>query len=200
MVAAPGAVPWRIRVSVREHKPEWMLLCRRASSFTWLPTMASTLSLSLPSLPGRAGVGLSMRRTAYLLLIPTLLLLLALPVSWGRYNDDFDDGEDLAEFDDNDFAEFEDMSDDLTAEAETVPPPRVSSSQPEEDEDEDEATVELEDGLDGFEDSETQVGLLCSSACIPVSEHYLKHISLFIICGTTQFICVAKVISEKMFL
>lgn len=95
---------------------------------------------------------------AYLLLIPALLLLLALPVSRGRYNDDFDDGEDLADFDDNDFAEFEDMNDDPAAEAETAPPPRASpSSQPEEDEDEDEATVELEDGLDGFEDSETQV-------------------------------------------
>uniref|UniRef100_A0A8C9ZR63 PAT complex subunit CCDC47 n=1 Tax=Sander lucioperca TaxID=283035 RepID=A0A8C9ZR63_SANLU len=94
---------------------------------------------------------------AYLLLIPALLLLLALPVSRGRYNDDFDDGEDLADFDDNDFAEFEDMNDDPAAEAETAPPPRASpSSQPEEDEDEDEATVELEDGLDGFEDSETQ--------------------------------------------
>lgn len=95
-------------------------------------------------------------RSLYLLLIPTLLLLLALPVSKGRYNDDFDDGEDLAEFDDNDFAEFEDMNDDLTAEAETAPPPRAAaSSQPEEDEDE--ATVELEDEQDGFEDSETQV-------------------------------------------
>ncbi|GLD48988.1 coiled-coil domain-containing protein 47 isoform X1 [Lates japonicus] len=96
-------------------------------------------------------------RSVYLLLIPTLLLLLAFPVSRGRYNDDFDDGEDLADFDDNDFAEFEDMNDDPAAEAETAPPPRVSpSSQPEEDEDEDEATVELEDGQDGFEDSDTQ--------------------------------------------
>uniref|UniRef100_A0A8P4KJW1 PAT complex subunit CCDC47 n=1 Tax=Dicentrarchus labrax TaxID=13489 RepID=A0A8P4KJW1_DICLA len=96
-------------------------------------------------------------RSANLLLIPALLLLLALPVSRGRYNDDFDDGEDLADFDDNDFAEFEDMNDDPAAEAETAPPPRVSpSSQPEEDEDEDEATVELEDGQDGFDDSETQ--------------------------------------------
>lgn len=100
-------------------------------------------------------------RSAHLLLIPTLLLLLALPVSRGRYNDDFDDSEDLADFDDNDFAEFEDTNDDPTAEAETAPPPRASqSSQPEEEEDEDEATVELEDGQDGFEDSETQVRLL----------------------------------------
>uniref|UniRef100_A0A671YAP0 PAT complex subunit CCDC47 n=1 Tax=Sparus aurata TaxID=8175 RepID=A0A671YAP0_SPAAU len=95
-------------------------------------------------------------RSARFLLIPVLLLFLAFPVARGRYNDDFDDGEDLADFDDNDFAEFEDMNDDQAAEAETAPPPRASqSSQPEEDEDEDEATVELEDGQDGFEDSET---------------------------------------------
>lgn len=100
-------------------------------------------------------------RSARFLLIPVLLLFLAFPVARGRYNDDFDDGEDLADFDDNDFAEFEDMNDDQAAEAETAPPPRASqSSQPEEDEDEDEATVELEDGQDGFEDSETQVRCL----------------------------------------
>uniref|UniRef100_A0A3P8R679 PAT complex subunit CCDC47 n=1 Tax=Astatotilapia calliptera TaxID=8154 RepID=A0A3P8R679_ASTCA len=94
-------------------------------------------------------------QSLYLLLIPALLLLLAIPVSRGRYNDDFDDGEDLADFDDNDFAEFEDMTDDSAAEAETAPPPRASPSlQP--DEDEDEATVELEDGQDGFEDPDTQ--------------------------------------------
>ncbi|XP_075999319.1 PAT complex subunit CCDC47 [Genypterus blacodes] len=95
-------------------------------------------------------------RPSYFHFIPTLLLLLALPVAKGRYNDDFDDGEDIADFDDNDFAEFEDMNEDPVAEAETVPPPRASAPQPEEDEDEDEATVELEDGQDGFEDSETQ--------------------------------------------
>ncbi|XP_043956139.1 PAT complex subunit CCDC47 [Gambusia affinis] len=95
-------------------------------------------------------------RSAFFLLVPTLLLLLALPAARGRYNDDFDDGEDLADFDDNDFAEFEDMNDDLTAEAETAPPPRVSSPSSQTEDDEDEATVELEDGQDGFEDSDTQ--------------------------------------------
>ncbi|KAM3597143.1 uncharacterized protein V6R79_000516 [Siganus canaliculatus] len=98
-------------------------------------------------------------RSARFLLIPALLLLLAFPLSRGRYNDDFDDGEDLADFDDNDFAEFEDMNDDPVAEAETAPPPRTSSSsQPEEEEEDDDATVELEDGQDGFEDPETQDG------------------------------------------
>lgn len=98
-------------------------------------------------------------RRALVLLVPALLFLLAFPVSSGRYNDDFDDGEDIVDFDDNDFAEFEDMNDDLQGEPETAPAPRVSLSQPEEDEDEDEdeATVELEDGQDGFEDAETQV-------------------------------------------
>uniref|UniRef100_H2LA84 PAT complex subunit CCDC47 n=2 Tax=Oryzias latipes TaxID=8090 RepID=H2LA84_ORYLA len=99
-------------------------------------------------------VQVSIMQRPRLLLIPILLLLLAFPGSKGRYNDDFDDGEDLAEFDDNDFAEFEDMNEDLTAEKESAPPPRGSSAQPEEDEDE--ATVELEDGQDGFEDSDTQ--------------------------------------------
>ncbi|CAM9200010.1 unnamed protein product, partial [Lampetra planeri] len=96
-------------------------------------------------------------RSLYLLLVPTLLLLLAIPVSRGRYSDDFDDGEDIADFDDNDFAEFEDMNDEEAAEAEAALPPRANPSlQPEEYEDEDEATVELEDGQDAFEDSETQ--------------------------------------------
>lgn len=125
-------------------------------------TCVPVCCISSFTLPFHFGAGPTMR-SAYAFLIPTLLLLLALPVSRGRYNDDFDDGEDLADFDDNDFAEFEDMNDDPAAEAETAPPPRVSpSSQPEEDEDEDEATVELEDGQDGFEDSETQVRCLVS--------------------------------------
>uniref|UniRef100_A0A8D3CNP5 PAT complex subunit CCDC47 n=1 Tax=Scophthalmus maximus TaxID=52904 RepID=A0A8D3CNP5_SCOMX len=94
-------------------------------------------------------------RRAHLLLISSLLLLLAFPLARGRYSDD--DGEDIVDLDDNDFAEFEDMNDEQAAETETAPPPRASqTSQPEEDEDEDEATVELEDGQDGFEDSETQ--------------------------------------------
>ncbi len=64
-----------------------------------------SVHLSLSVCPGRA-----MRHLVFLL--PALLLLLALPDTRGRYNDDFDDGEDIAEFDDNDFAEFEDVSED----------------------------------------------------------------------------------------
>ncbi|KAJ8245913.1 hypothetical protein GJAV_G00261640 [Gymnothorax javanicus] len=94
--------------------------------------------------------GLAMRG----ILFASLLLLLAVPLSWGRY-DDFDDGEELAEFDDNDFAEFEDTSEDPATEAETAPPPRSPPAVTDLD-DEDEATVELEDGQDDFEDSETQ--------------------------------------------
>lgn len=90
-------------------------------------------------------------------LLPALLLLLALPDTRGRYNDDFDDGEDIAEFDDNDFAEFEDVSEDPAVDVEKEPPPRAApSSTPIEDE-EDEATVENEDGQDEFEDADAQV-------------------------------------------
>ncbi|XP_046893673.1 PAT complex subunit CCDC47 [Hypomesus transpacificus] len=92
----------------------------------------------------------------YLMLLPALLLLLVLPVSRGRYNDDFEEGEDQAEFDENDFAEFEDASEDATIETETAPPLRGSPSPLPAEDDEDEATVELEDGQDGFEDSEIQ--------------------------------------------
>uniref|UniRef100_A0A8C1CWB7 PAT complex subunit CCDC47 n=1 Tax=Cyprinus carpio carpio TaxID=630221 RepID=A0A8C1CWB7_CYPCA len=89
-------------------------------------------------------------------LLPALLLLLALPDTRGRYNDDFDDGEDIAEFDDNDFAEFEDVSEDPAVDVEKEPPPRAApSSTPIEDE-EDEATVENEDGQDEFEDADAQ--------------------------------------------
>ena len=93
----------------------------------------------------------------YLMLLPALLLLLVLPVSRWRYNDDFEAGEDQAEFDENDFAEFEDASEDATIETETAPPLRGSPSPLPAEDDEDEATVELEDGQDGFEDSEIQV-------------------------------------------
>uniref|UniRef100_W5KXG7 PAT complex subunit CCDC47 n=1 Tax=Astyanax mexicanus TaxID=7994 RepID=W5KXG7_ASTMX len=91
-----------------------------------------------------------------LLLLPALLLLLALPDTRGRYNDEFDDGEDLAEFDDNDFAEFEDVSEDPTVETESEPPPRPAPSSSPVEDDEDEATVETEDGQDEFEDADAQ--------------------------------------------
>jgi len=101
-------------------------------------------------------------RRVLLLTVPVLLLLLALPATTrGRYNDDFDDGEDLAEFDDNDFAEFEDVNEDQAAEAEEAaapPPPQRSapSSPADEEEDDDEATVETEDGQDEFYDGDNQ--------------------------------------------
>lgn len=94
------------------------------------------------------------------LILSTLLLLLGVPASCTRY-DDFDDGEDLAEFDDNDFAEFEDMSEDRALEEEeeeeedSTPSPRPTA--PVGDEEDDEAVVELEDAHDDFEDAETPV-------------------------------------------
>ncbi|KAL4658205.1 coiled-coil domain-containing protein 47 [Arapaima gigas] len=89
------------------------------------------------------------------LLLPFLLLLLASPSTWGRY-DDFDDGEDLAEFDDNDFAEFEDLSEDAAVEQDVTPTPRVASAPTSDQDDADEAVVEIEDAQDDFEDTETQ--------------------------------------------
>lgn len=121
---------------------------------------------------GAAPAGAAMR---CVLLLPALLLLLALPATRGRYNDDFDDGEDLADFDDNDFAEFEDMSEDQAAEPETVPPSRVSAPADEdEEEDEDEATVELEDGGDGFDDTETQVSSLTMCGRVSMTCHAIS--------------------------
>uniref|UniRef100_A0A671QH69 PAT complex subunit CCDC47 n=1 Tax=Sinocyclocheilus anshuiensis TaxID=1608454 RepID=A0A671QH69_9TELE len=96
-----------------------------------------------------------MRHVVFLL--PALLLLLALPYTRGRYNDDFDDGEDIAEFDDNDFAEFEDVSEDPAVDVEKDPPPRAAPSSTPIEDDEDEATVENEDGQDEFEDADAQV-------------------------------------------
>lgn len=94
-----------------------------------------------------------------LFLLPALLLLLALPDTRGRYTDDFDDGEDLTEFDDNDFAEFEDVGEDSVIESENEPPPRPAPSSAPVEDDEDEATVENEDGQDEFEDADAQVSL-----------------------------------------
>lgn len=131
---------------IRRHKLEKHLQNKWIREWIVFPTF-------WPAAPTMRGLSL--------LLIPVLLLLLAVPASRARYNDDFDDGEDLADFDDNDFAEFEDMNEDTAAETETAPPPRASpASQPEEEEEDDEATVELEDGQDGFEDSETQVRVI----------------------------------------
>lgn len=67
--------------------------------------------------------------------------------------DDFEDEEDIVEYDDNDFAEFEDVTEDAVTES----PQRVITTE----DDEDETTVELEgqdENQEGdFEDSDTQV-------------------------------------------
>ncbi|XP_068932366.1 PAT complex subunit CCDC47 [Petaurus breviceps papuanus] len=67
--------------------------------------------------------------------------------------DDFEDGDDMVEYDDNDFAEFEDVMEDVV----TEPPQRVITTE----EDEEEATVELEgpdDNPEDFEDADPQEG------------------------------------------
>lgn len=66
--------------------------------------------------------------------------------------DDFEDEEDIVEYDDNDFAEFEDVPEDSVTES----PQRVITTE----DDEDETTVELEgqdENQEGdFEDADTQ--------------------------------------------
>lgn len=95
-----------------------------------------------------------------LLLLHILLLLSLMPFCWGG----FDDGEDLTEFDDNDFTEFEEMDDDAGAEAEPVPRVKLDISPPssggDNDAVDDEATVELEGEQEGFEDSDTPVRIV----------------------------------------
>ena len=84
-----------------------------------------------------------------------VVLLVFGSVSEAKF-DDFEDEEDIVEYDDNDFAEFEDVMEDSVTES----PQRVISTE----DDEDEATVELEgqdESQEGdFEDADTQVGLL----------------------------------------
>ncbi|RMB94764.1 hypothetical protein DUI87_28743 [Hirundo rustica rustica] len=67
--------------------------------------------------------------------------------------DEFEDGDDIMEYDDNDFAEFEDVSEDTVTES----PQRVITTE----DDEEEATVELEgqdENQEDFDDADTQEG------------------------------------------
>lgn len=84
-----------------------------------------------------------------------VILLIFGSVSEAKF-DDFEDEEDIVEYDDNDFAEFEDVAEDSVTES----PQRVIITE----DDEDETTVELEgqdESQEGdFEDADTQVKLL----------------------------------------
>ncbi|KAF2985095.1 hypothetical protein EK904_000364 [Melospiza melodia maxima] len=67
--------------------------------------------------------------------------------------DEFEDGDDIMEYDDNDFAEFEDVSEDTVTES----PQRIITTE----DDEEEATVELEgqdENQEDFDDADTQEG------------------------------------------
>ncbi|KAG9333452.1 hypothetical protein JZ751_011613, partial [Albula glossodonta] len=88
------------------------------------------------------------------LILPALLLLLALPTSWQRY-EDFDEGEEQAEFEDNDFAEFEDLTVDTVAKVEPEPTPQADPADAVLDDDEEEV-MEPEEAMEDFEDTETQ--------------------------------------------
>lgn len=72
-------------------------------------------------------------------------------LSLAKY-DEFEDGDDIMEYDDNDFAEFEDVSEDAVTES----PQRIITTE----DDEEEATVELEgqdENQEDFDDTDTQV-------------------------------------------
>lgn len=93
------------------------------------------------------------------------LFLAALIISWGcslAKFDEFEDGDDAVEYDDNDFAEFEDVVEDVVTES----PQRVITTE----DDEEEATVELEgqdENQEDFDDADAQV----------VSRNALPHFS-----------------------
>uniref|UniRef100_A0A8C6ZNY4 PAT complex subunit CCDC47 n=1 Tax=Nothoprocta perdicaria TaxID=30464 RepID=A0A8C6ZNY4_NOTPE len=82
------------------------------------------------------------------------LAVLFIPWSfaWAKY-DEFEDGDDIMEYDDNDFAEFEDVSEDAITES----PQRIITTE----DDEEEATVELEgqdENQEDFDDADAQEG------------------------------------------
>lgn len=93
--------------------------------------------------------------------------MVALFITWQLSSakfDEFDDGDDIVEYDDNDFAEFEDVIEDPATES----PQRIVTAE----DDEEEATVELEgqdESLD-FEDTDGQVMLDARSGLFLVIE------------------------------
>lgn len=71
--------------------------------------------------------------------------------------DEFEDGDDIMEYDDNDFAEFEDVNEDAVTES----PQRIITTE----DDEEEATVELEGQDENQEDFDTDaqvISILCA--------------------------------------
>ncbi|XP_074915913.1 PAT complex subunit CCDC47 [Chelonoidis abingdonii] len=84
------------------------------------------------------------------------IFLAVLFIPWGcslAKFDEFEDGDDIVEYDDNDFAEFEDVTEDVTTES----PQRIITTE----DDEEEATVELEghdENQEDFDDADAQEG------------------------------------------
>lgn len=79
------------------------------------------------------------------------VLFIPWSLSLAKY-DEFEDGDDIMEYDDNDFAEFEDVNEDAVTES----PQRIITTE----DDEEEATVELEgqdENQEDFDDTDTQV-------------------------------------------
>uniref|UniRef100_A0A6I8QRV2 PAT complex subunit CCDC47 n=1 Tax=Xenopus tropicalis TaxID=8364 RepID=A0A6I8QRV2_XENTR len=95
---------------------------------------------------------------SHTMILFTRLLAVSLLLATGAFAkfQEFDDSDDVAEYDDNDFAEFEDAADEVP----TVRPPsqQTPEKEDEDDDDDEEATVELEGQEEFEEDAEGQEG------------------------------------------
>lgn len=92
------------------------------------------------------------------------IFIAVLFIPWGfslaKY-DEFEDGDDIMEYDDNDFAEFEDVNEDAVTES----PQRIITTE----DDEEEATIELEgqdENQEDFDDADAQVMPHLLSLCV----------------------------------
>lgn len=88
------------------------------------------------------------------------VLFLPWSFSLAKY-DEFEDGDDIMEYDDNDFAEFEDVNEDAVTES----PQRIITTE----DDEEEATIELEgqdENQEDFDDADAQVMPHLLSLCV----------------------------------
>lgn len=89
--------------------------------------------------------------------------------------DEFEDGDDIMEYDDNDFAEFEDVNEDAVTES----PQRIITTE----DDEEEATVELEGQDENQEDFDTDAQVISIPCAFPngISEPYFLAVCFWIV-------------------
>lgn len=94
--------------------------------------------------------------------------------------DEFEDGDDIMEYDDNDFAEFEDVNEDAVTES----PQRIITTE----DDEEEATVELEGQDENQEDFDTDAQVISIPCAFPngISEPYFLAVCFWIVIARLQ--------------